>query len=1536
VSLVLAAGQVGAREIPFSALEIATSGQDSPWSLKAVDLDRDGDLDFVAVSFFSASLAWYENANGDGSSWTLRPIAASPSLGLGVAHGDIDRDGDPDLLVGSDGDGLRWFENTAGDASAWSERTIDLAPGFPWEVALADLDADGDLDAIVPGDDPLLPADDVFWYENESGDGSAWTRRTVDTGRGSPFGVAVGDPDGDGDLDVLIGWAESETITWSENTAGDASSWTRRPVAPMNGVLDVELADIDGDGDSDALATSSNLDVVRWYENDAGDGSAWTERDVATALGSVRQAVAADLDADGDFDVASAASISGLLRWHENTLGDGTAWATRSFPASGGPQSLQAADVDGDGDLDLATARAFADDVVWLENRTIHRSAVFPQAQLVSGAVDGPTAFEAADLDADGDLDLVAGLGGEARTAWFENAGASWVRRDLALSTGLPISLAAVDVDRDGDLDVIGAAGGSALRWWENALPGVWTARTISTAQLGLWQIAGGDVDGDGDVDVATVATTSGVAWHSNADGAGGSWVTTTVDLSGGRPLGVRIADLDRDGDADLVVARFDADDVLWYENGDGAGTSWTPRPIAGLLDQAYDVEVVDVDGDGDLDVGAALRTAGDVVWLENLLGNASSWSAAEPVITTLSAAGSALALRSADLDADGDADFLVNSPNDGRALWIENAAGDGSYWVERGIASAASPHRVVPGDFDGDGDLDAAVSAVVGDTIQWHPNLGGQFALPPLPLAPPPSFFVAEGTDLPLLRFEALHRGRAGDSALELATLEFRFEAPGSVPLSSAAANALVERLEIWRDLAGDGVVGIGDVLVTQVGPLSLTSGVQTVAFADGAPEVQIPQPATPRQYIARARLAVGAPSAPTLAQYFRVVHQTSSSSTAEDAVADLPLQPELVPDTTSSTFVVLSDNEMDGIADYVDPDDDDDGLGDAQELLLGTSVTSADTDMDGIGDFVEYFDPLLSPTDPDSDGDGAADGGDNCRTSANPSQADGDADGLGDSCDNCAAVANPGQQDLDQDGRGDACDVCPGVVDPGQLDADTDGVGDACDNCPTAANAAQADADMDGTGDACEKLTFVLRPFAAGGFAAGGGAPEATMAAAVGPPTPLSTPAQYQLSLICGPFDVIEASAGLIIPTGSTGVTTAFAPAANPAASTALGPGLTQGGQVRADTLYVRVRPSASDGRLCRALEPEVLLATVTVSGLAAPPQWLEFSAEGLDDLDFDIALQPASVPVAIEDILTVAGIAAPSVRVRVTPAVGDVSGTRWSLLLESNLQLHGAVIGLEGVPGIEAAQFSFGGCSIPAGANQQRACGPSQSLGPSVDPSTAFTLGPAAGLPSASRLYLSVRGNLQVAAPAAALNVPGRPALLGEVELLAAAQPQITFQATDVVPGFVADFQTVDGQLLSASQVETVSGYQAPDDFDGDAIQEEVDNCPYFANASQSDSGGVASTGDPAGARADGIGNACQCGELTLDGRVVQTDLDALRGSLSGQPLDPTAAPRCSVSGGTSCDAADYAVLRRALAQAGPGVQLTCAPAVRPPLP
>ena len=177
----------------------------------------------------------------------------------------------------------------------------------------------------------------------------------------------------------------------------------------------------------------------------------------------------------------------------------------------------------------------------------------------------------------------------------------------------------------------------------------------------------------------------------------------------------VAVADLDLDGDLDVLSASRLANEVAWFENL-GGGALGPKQVLSSAVAGAASVFPADVDGDGDVDVLAAAPLADEVVWLENLGGGAFAFGGA-----VTDATPGAASVHAADLDGDGDLDVLVASPDDGGVGWVVNRGG-GSFGPRRALATGLVDARsVTAADLDGDGDAEALVASR--DALTWFEN---------------------------------------------------------------------------------------------------------------------------------------------------------------------------------------------------------------------------------------------------------------------------------------------------------------------------------------------------------------------------------------------------------------------------------------------------------------------------------------------------------------------------------------------------------------------------------------------------------------------------------------------------------------------------------------------------------------------------------------------------------------------------------------------------------------------------------------------
>ncbi|MCR9098107.1 MAG: VCBS repeat-containing protein [bacterium] len=842
--------------------------------LAAGDLDADGDTDGVVVRRYRdpstnelrSTLAWYPNLDGRGGMGVEQAVAttAAQELFAHVVVVDMDLDRDLDLLATLQPSGeILWYENEDGAGTFGSVRTVsDLVPHTN-RVCAADLDGDTDVDVVASSN-----AQTIYWYENADFAGGAWVQRIITSSAGGHWGTggpSCADLDADGDLDVIAshypGFGGPTELFWYENTDSEGSFGAPQPVSPgaIVSVLFGLAADYDGDGDLDVASLSiTSPGRVDWHENTDGQGTFGATHPVTPGDGptfAVTGLEAADLDADGDVDFLATRESNGAAIWFENV--DGLGSFAEARVVEGGRQGRNAAfpaDMDGDGDIDALTAFQLGSgadaysELAWYEIRETESPAI--RAPTIAGSQSLPTdALDIGDLDGDGDDDVLTAstLGGTLR--WYGNPQGedwSWTGETLTFTAFGPSAVRAADIDGDGDLDFLAAtADDDTVVWYENIAGSRLydtSPQVVTTVADGARTLEPADVDRDGDVDVIVgSALDDVVAWYENTDGLGSFGVRRVISGGAGSVRTVAAADLDGDGDLDVLSTSPDDDTVDWYENIDGLG-GFGIRTVTTNLDEAWALAVADFDGDGDPDVAATGST--ELAWYENTDGQA-TFGPAQSITPIAGAAGQLVAT---DFDVDGDLDLLVSSSASGTVSWLENTDGLGSFApAEELTRNAGGVEAIASTDLDRDGNPDLIYAAPPLDRgIRWRPSRAGQYSMATTNVAPATA---GDAEVIELLTLDFQHEGEAGDPDLEVASIALRLErAPRTSvdveptpALTVAEASALIDRLDVYRD-DGSGAFEVGlDARVGDVVAFSLVNGVQTIALDDGAPEARL-----------------------------------------------------------------------------------------------------------------------------------------------------------------------------------------------------------------------------------------------------------------------------------------------------------------------------------------------------------------------------------------------------------------------------------------------------------------------------------------------------------------------------------------------------------------------------------------------------------------------------------------------------------------------------------------------------------------------
>jgi FG-GAP-like repeat len=721
----LAARPADARLAPAATLSAAKSGSALPFTRplpnSRLDIDSFFSTGVTAGDWNSDGLSDIATEGNDGiivldqQAGADFAVTAYPgSFGVTMLHGDVNGDGLTDLVdIGSSA----WtYPGKAGGGFAAFKKT-GLGGAYGWWGALGDCNGDGRADLVFAD---FFSSCDCVEFGLGLTTGKFGTLSSLPVGP-YPGGVALADMNGDGHLDLVTAVEQStkdQLVVLPGLGDGTFGAALTKNMPQTTFPLDVAVADLDLDGDLDVavlqLAFNSPTFEAVTSMHGAGDGSFVVHGTYpCSILGNLM--THGDLNADGlqDIAVANYDDFTLLSGGGADILlgtGGGSFAPAVTYDLGGSPESVAAADLDADGDLDLALAQEFQSTIAGEQ----YTDVVYAGLGLALGRGDGsfPSALgaslgapvsdaAAADLDGDGAIDLVASLKGSV-------TGTSALAYELAAAgafappVSVPVAtdghhLAAADLDHDGRADLVleSNLSNGSLRVLHNAGatgPGgplaFDPAQTLGPSGVDELQLA--DMDGDGAPDVVTrIGATVQITFNE------GFSFTHVASASGDDlGLGLALADVDLDGWCDAVLALPGASAIQVLSDYDGV---LLPQPAVGVPSQPISgAAVADFDEDGLPDAAVLSGTK-----LQVLAGTASGFSSAGSLSLPV-ATSSFTDLVALDVDRDHAPDLLANSPG-AQELVLMRGLGNLSFTYTQSVNAAVGTAALRVADVDGD-----------------------------------------------------------------------------------------------------------------------------------------------------------------------------------------------------------------------------------------------------------------------------------------------------------------------------------------------------------------------------------------------------------------------------------------------------------------------------------------------------------------------------------------------------------------------------------------------------------------------------------------------------------------------------------------------------------------------------------------------------------------------------------------------------------------------------------------------------------------
>jgi hypothetical protein len=487
----------GEGDLAFQPEERIAVGREPRQALIA-DLDGDGDLDIAVLESLFSSLTVLLNTLPEGFAFGgSTPLGEGPSF---MTTSDLDQDDDIDLVVAGGASGILDVLFNDGDA-VFEVLDPPLRAGSnessTEDVTSGDIDGDGDVDVLHVSSESAS-----VWIHENDGNANFGVPRSVTIGPTDVVAIATADLNGDGDIDIAVLHRQSENVSLFRNLGerefsryGELSVHTEDSGAPTH----LACVDVDGDRAPDLVISDEEAGHILIAFND-GDGL-FVRTSIWPTGAPVQDVHAADVDGDGAVDLVAAAGDSGVVvLWNDGNAGFAN---VDTIPIDGDVSASVVGYLDDDGLLDIAACVIHSDgtgrgSVAVLLNDDSRRF----QAPVMVAVGDEPTDLAAADVDADGDIDLVSGNHGSSSVTVLDGSPVGDFSSSTEhFTTVRPESLVVADLDGFAGAEIVAISPSRieiAVLLHRVDHFDHWAEFAFATAA-----VSAADLDGDGLVDLA-------------------------------------------------------------------------------------------------------------------------------------------------------------------------------------------------------------------------------------------------------------------------------------------------------------------------------------------------------------------------------------------------------------------------------------------------------------------------------------------------------------------------------------------------------------------------------------------------------------------------------------------------------------------------------------------------------------------------------------------------------------------------------------------------------------------------------------------------------------------------------------------------------------------------------------------------------------------------------------------------------------------------------------------------------------------------
>ena len=686
--------------------------------ISGADFDTDGDIDLITTD--KDNHTFYILLN-DGNGY-FNPVQNYPTgdLPLWGTINDLNNDGYDDIaFVNQGGDSITVYQNSATGDGTFINR-IDYKIGdWPRSITSGDFNSDGWIDIAS-----ITSNDDKLWLNlNKGNNVLKFNNGTNITVEKSPVGIDSGDVNNDGMEDiVIINVADNISVNGSIYSysvsvlinKGNAEFEPRVDYIVGKNPALVLLDDFNNDGWLDiATANRAGYDISVLLNNNDGTFGNSINYSLIDMPYSGRTMRTGDVNGDGYNDIVSVNSRMNTIQVLGNR-GDGTFEGYINYIIPNRPVDLFLADLDDDLDLDAAVCSQNDGTVSIVPNNGDGTFSTFEFYYVGTR----PQVIVHEDFDSDGDIDIASAnyLGGT--VSINVNDGKGYFNKQLDRKIAVePYAITSGDFDSDGDIDI--ASADEALFKivvLPNEGSGQFTEDTVSYDVGGFpYSIEFHDLNGDGYNEFITTNNheLSVSILHNYGNGSFAPF--KDYSFNGHHPFGLGVDDMDGDGDEDIVITNYDADlkvvetevTIIWNE-GNGTFVTHTDYEVG---DSPRNLKIADIDLDGDLDIITANEDGDSLTILFNL--DNTSFGERRDYLVGPAPGG----VEITDLNKDGYPDIVITNQQNNSVSLLYNL-GDGKFTTHKEYLIGSTPIYITAADYDNDGSIDIATSNILTNTV--------------------------------------------------------------------------------------------------------------------------------------------------------------------------------------------------------------------------------------------------------------------------------------------------------------------------------------------------------------------------------------------------------------------------------------------------------------------------------------------------------------------------------------------------------------------------------------------------------------------------------------------------------------------------------------------------------------------------------------------------------------------------------------------------------------------------------------------------